>query len=259
MGLDHKRSLERPAFEELISLAEVSFRRVIDMAKRISVFKALSQPDQIALLKSGSVELLVLRGVITYRQEKEAGAREAASHEDDEEDEEVIVAEEEASSGLESFVCTAAGGPASAFSSLWRSLQRDLHCDNTQLMLLLVICLFSADRLPPDSRVRDLVEEAQLRYSLLLGKYLSTRFVLREARLLFPLLMGKLVDLRDLSQEFAQHAGLGGEGGGGADGAEEGGGGLLDLRKEVAKAPLLATSPGSSSSDSFSGMDEEEK
>lgn len=258
MGLDHKRSLERPAFEELISLAEVSFRRVIDMAKRISVFKALSQPDQIALLKSGSVELLVLRGVITYRQEKEAGAREAASQEDDEEDEEVIVAEEEASSGLESFVCSAAGGPASAFSSLWRSLQRDLHCDNTQLMLLLVICLFSPDRLPPDSRVRDLVEEAQLRYSLLLGKYLSTRFVLREARLLFPLLMGKLVDLRDLSQEFAQHAGLGGEGGG-ADGAEEGGGGLLDLRKEVAKAPLLATSPGSSSSDSFSGMDEEEK
>jgi nuclear receptor subfamily 1 group I len=60
-----------PSFGDLVNIAELSVRRVIDMAKKIKSFKALSQLDQISLLKGGSIELLILRSVITFDKEKQ--------------------------------------------------------------------------------------------------------------------------------------------------------------------------------------------
>src|SRR6218665_2709750 len=56
---------------DLVNIAELSVRRVIEMAKRIPEFKALSQVEQIHLLKGGSIELLILRSVMTFDKEKQ--------------------------------------------------------------------------------------------------------------------------------------------------------------------------------------------
>ncbi len=41
------------------------------MAKTVKSFKALPQADQISLLKGGSIELLILRSVITFDKDKQ--------------------------------------------------------------------------------------------------------------------------------------------------------------------------------------------
>ena len=56
---------------DLVNIAEISVRRVIHMAKTVKSFKALPQSDQISLLKGGSIELLILRSVITFDKEKQ--------------------------------------------------------------------------------------------------------------------------------------------------------------------------------------------
>ena len=49
-----------------VNIAELSMRRVISMTKQVAAFRALPQEDQIQLLKTGSIELLILRSVITF-------------------------------------------------------------------------------------------------------------------------------------------------------------------------------------------------
>jgi len=56
---------------DLINIAELSMRRVIAMTKQIGAFRSLPQTDQIQLLKSGSIELLILRSVITFDADKQ--------------------------------------------------------------------------------------------------------------------------------------------------------------------------------------------
>lgn len=40
------------------------------MAKKVKSFKSLTQADQISLLKGGSIELLIIRAVLTYDKDK---------------------------------------------------------------------------------------------------------------------------------------------------------------------------------------------
>ena len=51
---------------DMINLCEISMRRIIAFAKRVPAFKRLPQPEQMILLKGGSVELLILRGALAY-------------------------------------------------------------------------------------------------------------------------------------------------------------------------------------------------
>ena len=47
-------------------MTEIAIRRLIKMSKRISAFKNLCQDDQIALLKGGCTEMMILRSVSAY-------------------------------------------------------------------------------------------------------------------------------------------------------------------------------------------------
>ena len=51
---------------DMINLCEISMRRIIAFAKRVPSFKRLPQTDQMTLLKGGAVELLILRGALSY-------------------------------------------------------------------------------------------------------------------------------------------------------------------------------------------------
>ena len=45
----------------VINLTELAIKRIIKMAKQIFSFSQLCQEDQVALLKGGCIELMVLR------------------------------------------------------------------------------------------------------------------------------------------------------------------------------------------------------
>ncbi len=70
--IDREPSRENAqSMTDLANIAEISVRRVIHMAKTVKSFKALPQADQISLLKGGSIELLILRSVITFDKDKQ--------------------------------------------------------------------------------------------------------------------------------------------------------------------------------------------
>ena len=56
---------------DVIKMTDFAIRRLISMSKKISSFKNLCQEDQIALLKGGCTEMMVLRSVMSFNEEKE--------------------------------------------------------------------------------------------------------------------------------------------------------------------------------------------
>lgn len=173
---------------DLANIAEISVRRVIDMAKKVRAFKSLPQPDQIALLKGGSIELLILRSVITFDKEKQ--------HFLDPYDR-----EDTSAMNLDQFM-KAVGGLFEEHMKFVRSLAVDLKADQTTLILLLIISLFSPDR--PNLFNKDLVSKEQEQYSLLLRKYLESKYPYPIAHNMYPKLLMKLTDIRNLNEEHSQ-------------------------------------------------------
>lgn len=51
---------------DVINLTAVAIRRLIKMAKKINAFKNMCQEDQVALLKGGCTEMMILRSAMSY-------------------------------------------------------------------------------------------------------------------------------------------------------------------------------------------------
>ncbi len=83
-----------------------------------------------------------------------------------------------------------------------RTLAIDLKADQTTMILLLVISLFSPDR--PNLTNKELVSTEQERYSELLCKYLESRYPYPIAHAMYPKLLMKLTDIRNLNEEHSQ-------------------------------------------------------
>ncbi len=82
-----------------------------------------------------------------------------------------------------------------------RSLAIDLKADQTTMILLLVISLFSPDRMNLINK--DLVAQEQENYSELLCKYLESKYPYHVAHALYPKLLMKLTDIRNLNEEHS--------------------------------------------------------
>lgn len=50
----------------MVNLTAVAIRRLIKMAKKIDAFKNMCQDDQVALLKGGCTEMMILRSAMSY-------------------------------------------------------------------------------------------------------------------------------------------------------------------------------------------------
>nr|KAG5694219.1 hypothetical protein BaRGS_035323 [Batillaria attramentaria] len=199
-------SRERPSMTDLVNIAEISVRRVIDMSKKIKSFKALSQADQIGLLKGGSIELLIIRSVITFDKEKQQFldpydkekyamttaqfkiATDAAQND--------LAAQTDMSSPLGGL------GLFDDHMKFVRSLALDLQADETVLILLLMVALYSPDR--PLITDKQYIAQEQERYALLLLRYLESKHPPHMVRMLYPKLLMKLVDIRNLNEEHSQ-------------------------------------------------------
>lgn len=51
---------------DVLNLTAVAIRRLIKMSKKINAFKNMCQEDQVALLKGGCTEMMILRSAMTY-------------------------------------------------------------------------------------------------------------------------------------------------------------------------------------------------
>ncbi|XP_041371321.1 nuclear hormone receptor HR96-like isoform X2 [Gigantopelta aegis] len=188
ISIESDISREDPSMTDLVNIAEVSVRRVIDMSKKIKAFKALSQPDQINLLKGGSIELLIIRSVITFDREK-------GHFLDPYDKEKYAMTEEQLKMGE-------GGGLFEEHMKFVKSLAVDLQADETVLILLLVIALFSPDR--PSITDKLYVAREQDKYALLLQRYLESKYPAHFVRCLYPKLLMKLTDIRNLNEEHSQ-------------------------------------------------------
>jgi len=204
--IESKVPRDNANFAALVNIAEVSVRRVVDMAKKLKAFKALSQTDQIGLLKGGSIELLILRSVISFDKENNYFL-------DPYDKDSLAMSSEQLREGMEKPMAEEMG----AFSGLSpaqsrglfddhmkfvKSLAIDLKADETVLILLLMLSLFSPDR--PCVQDKVYISAEQDKYALLLQRYLESKYPLHMVKTMYPKLLMKLTDIRNLNEEHSQ-------------------------------------------------------
>lgn len=61
-----EKNPQDPHLLTLINLTAIAVRRMIKMVKKINAFKNLCQEDQVALLKGGCTEMMILRSMMQY-------------------------------------------------------------------------------------------------------------------------------------------------------------------------------------------------
>lgn len=186
VSVDSDISRDQPSFNDLVNIAELSVRRVIDMSKKIKSFKALSQVDQISLLKGGSIELLIIRSVITFDKEKQHF---------------LDPLDKESNAMSLDQLKLGEGGLFEEHMKFTKSLAFDLKADETMLILLLVISLFSPDRL--NVQDKNYISQEQDKYALLLLRYMESKFPNHMVRSIYPKLLMKLTDIRNLNEEHS--------------------------------------------------------
>lgn len=64
--LQTEKNPEDPKLLTLINLTAIAIKRLIKMVKKINAFKNMCQEDQVALLKGGCTEMMILRSLMQY-------------------------------------------------------------------------------------------------------------------------------------------------------------------------------------------------
>ncbi|UYV63444.1 Hr96 [Cordylochernes scorpioides] len=176
-----------PSLTSVLNMTNYAIRRLIKMSKRISSFRSLCQADQIALLKGGCCELLILRSVMSYEPEKECWKG----------------PEGPKVMSIKVDVLKKAGGTVyeqhkkfiMGFSPKWKS-------DENIMLLLSAITLFSPDR--PHVIHKEVIKLEQDVYSFLLQRYLHTIYPTLEAISAYRLLSQKLEQLHSLNENHVE-------------------------------------------------------
>ncbi|BFZ01397.1 hypothetical protein BsWGS_04436 [Bradybaena similaris] len=192
------RLTEQPkTANQLFNMTDVFIRRLIRFAKHIPEFKALSQSDQIQLLKGGIMEMFVLRSAMgfdsknnawkfKFQQSSEPNAPKVEGKVDS------------------TVINTLSSSMFMQHMNFVRQLQEISGKDRTVLMLLFIIDLMSPDRANLTDKQR--VSQSQERHSMWLKAYLESVHTVSEAKVIYPKLLVKLLDVRDLGEESCHMA-----------------------------------------------------
>nr|AID52831.1 hormone receptor 96 [Tigriopus japonicus] len=174
----------------VVNLTDLAIKRIIRMAKKINPFITMCQEDQIALLKGGCTELMILRSVINYNPDKNSW-RIPSKDRPREVNMELLKEASQLGVNLyeehQRFV--------KSFDPKWRT-------DENVMLLLSAIALFNPDR----SNVlhKDVVKLEQDAYYYLLRRYLETICTGCDARRAYLHLIGRLKDLNRLNESHIQ-------------------------------------------------------
>ncbi|XP_041074210.1 oxysterols receptor LXR-alpha-like isoform X2 [Polyodon spathula] len=177
------REVRQQRFAHFTELAIMSVQEIVDFAKQLPGFLELTREDQIALLKTSTIEIMLLETSRRYNPAIECITflKDFSYNKED-----------FAKAGLQlEFI-----NPIFEFSKG----MNDLHLDEAEFALLIAINIFSADR--PNVQDHDLVERFQQPYVDALHSY--TRIKRPNDHLMFPRMLMKLVSLRTLSSVHSE-------------------------------------------------------
>uniref|UniRef100_UPI00398EEBD0 oxysterols receptor LXR-alpha-like n=1 Tax=Pristiophorus japonicus TaxID=55135 RepID=UPI00398EEBD0 len=179
----HNRELRQQRFAHFTELAIISVQEIVDFAKQVTGFLDLTREDQIALLKTSTIEIMLLETSRRYDPRIEC-----------------ITFLKDFNYNREDFV--RAGLQFEFINPIFEFSKgmNELHLDDAEYALLIAINLFSADR--PNVEDHELVERLQQPYVEALHSY--TRIKRPNDHLMFPRMLMKLVCLRTLSSVHSE-------------------------------------------------------
>nr|XP_053652729.1 uncharacterized protein LOC128702493 isoform X2 [Cherax quadricarinatus] len=178
------KDLSNPSLINIINLTEIAIRRLIKMSKRISAFKSLCQEDQIALLKGGCTEMMILRSVCAYDPDKDSW---------------MIQQDHDRFKNIKLKVLKAA--PGNVYEEHKRfilAFQPEWRRDHNIIFLLSAITLFSPER--PNILHADAIRHEQCSYLYLLKRYLECKYGGCEGRTVYHRLLERVTHLHILSE-----------------------------------------------------------
>ncbi|GFY40893.1 nuclear hormone receptor HR96 [Trichonephila inaurata madagascariensis] len=176
-----------PSLIDVINMTDHAIRRLIKMSKRIGSFKNLCQDDQIALLKGGCTELMILRSVMSYDPEKECwqgpeGPKKMSIKVDVLKEAKGNVYEEH-----KRFI--------TSFHPQWRA-------DENIMLILSGIALFTPER--PNTVHKEAIKLEQDTYYYLLRRYLDSKYGVCEAKPVYLKLIQKIQELHILNENHVR-------------------------------------------------------
>ncbi|CAL8244416.1 unnamed protein product [Lota lota] len=177
------REVRQQRFAHFTELAIMSVQEIVDFAKQLPGFLELTREDQIALLKTSTIEIMLLETSRRYNPAIES-----------------IVFLKDFSYNKEDFA--KAGLQFEFINPIFEFSKgmNDLHLDEAEYALLIAINIFSADR--PNVQDHDLVERLQQPYVDALRSYIMIKRP--NDHLMFPRMLMKLVSLRTLSSVHSE-------------------------------------------------------
>ncbi|KFM75069.1 Nuclear hormone receptor HR96, partial [Stegodyphus mimosarum] len=176
-----------PSLLDVINMTDHAIRRLIKMSKKINAFKNLCQDDQIALLKGGCTELMILRSVMSYDPEKECwqgpqGPKVMSIKVDILKEAKGNVYEEH-----KRFI--------NSFHPQWRT-------DENIMLILSGIALFTPER--PNTVHKEAIRLEQNTYYYLLRRYLDSMYDYCEAKTVYLKLIHKVQELHILNENHVR-------------------------------------------------------
>ncbi|XP_063233119.1 nuclear hormone receptor HR96 [Bacillus rossius redtenbacheri] len=176
-----------PMLVDVINLTAIAIRRFIKTSKKISAFRNMCQEDQVALLKGGCTEILILRSAMTYDPDKDQWK---IPHSQARLNVKVDVLKE------------ARGNIYEEHRRFLRTFDPKWRADENIMLILSAISLFTPER----QRVvhHDVIKLEQNSYYYLLRRYLESVCGGCEARSIFLKLIQKIAELHHLNDDLVR-------------------------------------------------------
>ncbi|CAG5020835.1 unnamed protein product [Parnassius apollo] len=175
-----------PRLITIVNLTAVAIRRFIKMAKKINAFKNMCEEDQVALLKGGCIEMMVLRSTMTYDGQRNQWK--------------LPHSQKQFGSIRTDVLKLAKGDVYRSHEAFVGSFPARLRTDENVILIMCAILLFTPQR--ARAVHRDVIKLEQNSYYYLLRRYLESVYPGCEAKSTFLKLIQKILELRKLAEEL---------------------------------------------------------
>ncbi|XP_048486645.1 nuclear hormone receptor HR96 [Plutella xylostella] len=178
-----------PELIKIVNLTAIAIRRLIKMAKKINAFKNMCEKDQVALLKGGCTEMMLLRSTMNYDTQRNSWKipHSSASY------------VEQYGHIRTDILKLAKGNIYQVHESFQQSFDQRWRQDENIILIMSAILLFTPDRL--NVVHKDVIKLEQNSYYYLLRRYLESIYAGCEAKSTFLKLIQKILELHKLADE----------------------------------------------------------
>ncbi|XP_060529883.1 nuclear hormone receptor HR96 [Cylas formicarius] len=173
-----------PKLVDVINLTAIGIRRLIKMAKKINAFRNMCQEDQVALLKGGCIEIMILHSAMKYDPKKQMWK---------------IPHTQEPLKINVDVLKLARGSAYLEHEKFIKTFDPKWMADENIILILCAIILFTPNR--PRVIHQDVIKLEQNSYYYLLRRYLESIYPGCEAKSTFLKLIQKIAELHKLNDE----------------------------------------------------------